>query len=204
MEYLWILVSFFSGSLPFAVIISKVFKGIDPRKEGSKNPGTTNVCRLCGLPCGILTLVCDILKGTIPVYVSLLLFPHSEYSWVQSACAFAAVLGHIKSPFLGFHGGKGVATGIGVLIPLAIIPLLCGAFICVVAILASGYVSAGALTLYTILPVLYYVFDATEWIPLSLIMLILVVFTHRANIKRLLRGEEKSWKKVKENKENPA
>lgn len=195
MEYLWILVSFFSGSLPFAVIISKVFKGIDPRKEGSKNPGTTNVCRLCGLPCGILTLVCDVLKGTIPVYISILLFPDAPY--VQSACAFAAVMGHIKSPFLNFHGGKGVATGIGVLLPLAIMPLLSGVAICIILILVSGYVSAGALTLYTILPILYYVFGATQWIPLSLIMLALVLFTHKTNIKRLIKGEEKSWRKSK-------
>lgn len=195
MEYIWILVSFFSGSLPFAVIISKVFKGIDPRKEGSKNPGTTNVCRLCGLPCGILTLVCDILKGTIPVYISTLLFP--ENTFIQSMCAFAAVMGHIKSPFLNFHGGKGVATGIGVLLPLAITPLLCAIPLCIILILASGYVSAGALTLYTVLPILYYLFDATQWITLSLVMLVLVLFTHRANIKRLVKGEEKSWRKSK-------
>jgi len=196
-EYLWILISFFSGSLPFAVIIAKVFKGIDPRKEGSKNPGTTNVYRLCGLPCGIMTLVCDILKGTLPVYASVLLFPDAPYSWVQSACAFAAVIGHIKSPFLNFHGGKGVATGIGVLIPLAFTPLLCGAIVCVTLIFVSGYVSVAALTFYTILPVLYYVFDAKQWIPLSLVMLTLVLFTHRGNIIRLVKGEEKSWRKSK-------
>ena len=197
MEYLWILISFISGSLPFAVIISKLFKGIDPRKEGSKNPGTTNVCRLCGLPCGILTLICDVLKGTLPVYASILFFPDTPYSWVQSACAFAAVMGHIKSPFLNFHGGKGVATGIGVLIPLAITPLLYGVVICVILILVSGYVSAGALALYSILPFLYYIFGVTQWIPLSLVMLTLVLFTHRANIKRLIKGEEKSWRKSK-------
>ena len=197
MEYLWILISFFSGSLPFAVIISKTFKGIDPRKEGSKNPGTTNVSRLCGLPYGIMTLLCDVLKGTLPVYASVLLFPDASYSWVQSACALAAVLGHIKSPFLGFHGGKGVATGIGVLIPLAIIPFSWGILICVVMIIVSGYVSSGSLAFYSTLPILYYVCDAKQWIPLSLIMLVLVLFTHKANIKRLIKGEEKSWRKSK-------
>ena len=197
MEYLWILISFFSGSLPFAVIIAKTFKGIDPRKEGSKNPGTTNVCRLCGLPCGILTLVCDVLKGTLPVYASILLFPDAPYSWVQSICAFAAVMGHIKSPFLNFHGGKGVATGIGVLLPLALVPFFCGILVCVIMILLSGYVSVGSLSFYSVLPILYYLFDAKQWIPLSLMMLVLVLFTHRANIKRLLKGEEKSWRKSK-------
>ncbi len=197
MEYLWIFISFVSGSLPFAVIISKTFKGIDPRKEGSKNPGTTNVCRLCGLPLGILTLVCDILKGTIPVYLSMRFFPEADMAFIHSASAFAAVIGHIKSPFLGFQGGKGVATGIGVLIPLAFIPLLCGIGLCIALILLSGFVSAGALGLYTVLPLLYYYFGYTQYIPLALVMLALVLFTHRGNIQRLLKGEEKSWRKSK-------
>ena len=71
MEIIWVLISFLSGSIPFAVVIAKTFKGIDPRKEGSKNPGTTNVARLCGFQYGLLTLVCDILKGTVPVFLSI-------------------------------------------------------------------------------------------------------------------------------------
>ncbi len=194
MEYLWILISFISGSLPFAVIIAKGFKGIDPRKEGSKNPGTTNVCRLCGLPLGLLTLACDVLKGTIPVYFSLILFPDSLF--VQTLSAFAAFIGHIKSPFLNFHGGKGVATGIGVLIPLAFIPLIIGLLTCVLIIIITGYVSAGALALYASLPILYLIFDE-RWFYLSIIMLLLVLYTHRGNIQRLLKGEEKHWRKKK-------
>ncbi len=197
MEILWVIISFFCGSIPFAVVIAKTFKGIDPRKEGSKNPGTTNVARLCGFPYGVMTLVCDILKGTIPVFLSIYLFQQTAYEWLPSACVFAAFMGHIKSPFLGFHGGKGVATGIGVLIPLAFPPLLTAVIFCVIVIALTGYVSAGALTLYTTLPFCYYFFDSSHWIPLSLVMLAIVVWTHRANIKRLLKGEEKSWRKSK-------
>lgn len=197
MEILWVVLSFLSGSVPFAVVIAKTFKGIDPRREGSKNPGTTNVARLCGLPCGIATLVCDILKGTIPVFLSLCLFDKTDYAWLPSTCAFAAFIGHIKSPFLGFHGGKGVATGIGVLIPLALPPLLTAVLLCVLVIALTGYVSAGALTLYTALPFCYYFFGKSHWIPLSLVMLAIVIWTHKANIKRLLKGEEKSWRKSK-------
>lgn len=197
MEILWVFISFFCGSIPFAVVIAKTFKGIDPRKEGSKNPGTTNVARLCGFPYGVMTLVCDILKGTIPVFLSIYLFHKTAYSWLPSACAFAAFMGHIKSPFLGFHGGKGVATGIGVLIPLAFFPLLTAVIFCVLVIALTGYVSAGALTLYTTLPFCYYFFGESHWIPLSLVMLAIVLWTHKANIKRLLKGEEKSWRKSK-------
>lgn len=197
MEFLWILISFLSGSIPFAVVIAKTFKGIDPRKEGSKNPGTTNVARLCGLPYGILTLICDILKGTLPVYASIVLFPDSPHHWVQTASAFMAVLGHIKSPFLQFNGGKGVATGVGVLIPLAFFPLLSAVICCLAVIALTGFVSAGALVLYITLPFWYYAFGTTEWIPLSLCMLCVVIWTHRANIQRLMRGEEKSWRKSK-------
>lgn len=194
MEILWVVLSFFSGSVPFAVVIAKTFKGIDPRKEGSKNPGTTNVARLCGLPCGIATLVCDILKGTVPVFLSL---QFTDTAWLPSACAFAAFIGHIKSPFLGFHGGKGVATGIGVLIPLALPPLLAAVVLCVAVIALTGYVSAGALTLYAALPFCYYFFGASHLIPLSLVMLATVIYTHRTNIRRLAKGEEKSWRKSK-------
>lgn len=197
MEILWVLLSFLCGSIPFAVVIAKTFKGIDPRKEGSKNPGTTNVARLCGLPYGIATLICDILKGTVPVFLSMYLFERTDYDWLPSACAFAAFTGHIKSPFLGFHGGKGVATGIGVLIPLSLPPLLAAVILCVLVIALTGYVSAGALTLYTALPFCYYVFGKSHWIPLALVMLAIVVWTHRANIKRLLNEEEKSWRKSK-------
>lgn len=197
MEILWVIISFFCGSIPFAVVIAKTFKGIDPRKEGSKNPGTTNVARLCGFPYGIMTLGCDILKGTIPVFLSIYLFKQTAYEWLPSACAFAAFMGHIKSPFLSFHGGKGVATGIGVLIPLAFPPLLTAVIFCVIVIALTGYVSAGALTLYTTLPFCYYFFDSSHWIPLSLVMLAIVLWTHRGNIKRLIKGEEKSWRKSK-------
>lgn len=197
MEILWVIFSFFCGAIPFAVVIAKTCKGIDPRKEGSKNPGTTNVARLCGLPYGIATLICDILKGTLPVYFSMVLFPATNYAWLPSACAFASFIGHIKSPFLGFHGGKGVATGIGVLIPLAFMPLLTSVIFCVIVIAFTGFVSAGALTLYITLPFCYYFYDTSHWIPLSLVMLAIVIWTHKANIKRLIKGEEKSWRKSK-------
>lgn len=191
-EFVWIGVSYLLGALPFGVIIAKTVKGIDPRTAGSCNPGTTNVARLCGFSWGVVTLACDILKGAVPVFVALYLSPSGFY---HSVVALAAVAGHLRSPFLGFKGGKGVATSIGVLIPLGILPLLCAVLPCVVVIARSSYVSLGALTLVTLLPFAYALFGRFDLIPLALVMLGLVFWTHRANIDRLARGEEKSFRR---------
>ena len=200
LEFIWIIFSFFCGSIPFGVIIAKKFKGIDPRTDGSKNPGTTNVARLCGLPCGILTLLGDILKGFIPVWIAInfIMDPTQTFAiWFPSVTALAAVLGHIYSPFLGFSGGKGVATTIGVLIPFAIKPLLFSVLCCLVGIGVTGYVSIGSLLLICTLPIFYLIFGYINLLPVSIVFLLLVTFTHRKNIQRIAKGEEKSWRKSK-------
>lgn len=206
LEFVWIIFSFFCGSIPFGVIIAKRFKGIDPRTAGSKNPGTTNVARLCGMPYGILTLLGDILKGFIPVWIALHFImnttqPIAIAIWFPSVTALAAVLGHIKSPFLGFSGGKGVATTIGVLIPFAIKPLLCAVLCCLIGIAVTGYVSIGSLLLICTLPIFYLIFGYFYLLPASIVFLLLVTFTHRKNIQRIMKGEEKSWRKSKNSTE---
>ena len=133
---LCVALAFFLGSIPFGLVIAKTFKGIDPRKAGSGNIGSTNVARLCGLPWGIMTLFCDIMKGLLPVLLAVNVLPDP---YMQSLVALAAVTGHIKSPFLGFKGGKGVATTIGALIPLAFWPLLCAVLCCVAVIAVTRY-----------------------------------------------------------------
>lgn len=192
MIMLWVVISYLLGSIPFGVVIAKVGKGIDPRQAGSGNSGATNVARLCGLPYGVLTLACDVLKGALPVWASLHMDPSALF---HSAVALAAVVGHIKSPFLGFHGGKGVATTIGVLLPLGLYPLLCAVLCCLAVIAATSYVSLGSLTLITTLAVFYPLFGRWDLLPLALILLAIIFWTHRANIRRLLKGEEKSWRK---------
>ena len=192
MIYLWILASYVLGSLPFGIIIARTCKGIDPRTAGSGNPGATNVARLCGLPWGILTLACDLLKGLLAVQISLYLSPDA---WFHSACVLAVIGGHIKSCFLGFRGGKGVSTTIGALIPLGLPPLLCAAGCCVAVIAVSSFVSLGSLTLVSSLLIFYPLFDRFDLLPLAVVLTVLIFWTHRSNIGRLLRGEEKSWRK---------
>lgn len=191
---LWILVSYVLGSLPFGIIIARGGRGIDPRTAGSGNPGATNVARLCGLPWGVLTLACDLLKGLIAVWISLRLTPEA---WFHSACALAVVGGHIKSCFLGFKGGKGVSTTIGALLPLGVLPLLCAVGCCLLVIALSSYVSLGSLTLVTSLLAFYPLFGRIDLLPLAAVLTVVVFWTHRSNIGRLRRGEEKSWRRSK-------
>ncbi len=187
---IWGVIGFICGSVPFSVLIAGL-KGVDPRKEGSKNPGATNVTRLCGLPWGIAALICDALKGLLPVLAA----AHFTGGYAPSVTALCAVLGHINSPFLGFKGGKGVATTIGVLLAISPKGLLAGVAICVAVIAVTGYVSAGSLALVASLPVIFALMGRFELLPLSLVLLVIVFYTHRGNIGRLMRGEEKSWRK---------
>jgi len=182
--------AFLLGSIPFGLVVAKTIKGIDPRKAGSGNIGSTNVARLCGWPCGLLTLFCDIMKGTLPVLLAVYLLPEQ---FQQSLVALAAVLGHIKSPFLGFKGGKGVATTIGALIPLAFLPLLCAVACFFVVVFLTRYVSLSSMTMSVALVVFYAVFGYWQLLPLGVVLAAMIIWAHRSNIGRLLRGEESKF-----------
>ena len=183
-------VAFLLGAIPFGLLIARTFKGIDPRTAGSGNIGSTNVARLCGLPWGLLTLFCDIMKGLLPV----LLATHVlDSSFQQSMVALAAVLGHIKTPFLGFKGGKGVATTIGALIPLAFLPLLGAVICCVLVIAVTRYVSLGSMVMSVALIIFYTVAGRYDLLPLAIILCAMILWAHRANIRRLLHGEESKF-----------
>ena len=179
--------AFLLGAIPFGLVIAKTVKGIDPRKAGSGNIGSTNVARLCGWPCGVLTLFCDIMKGTLPVLIAVHVLPDQ---FLQSLVALAAVMGHIKSPFLGFKGGKGVATTIGALIPLAFLPLLCAVACFFVVVFITRYVSLSSMTMAVSLVVFYAVFGHWELMPLGAVIAAMISWAHRSNIGRLMRGEE--------------
>lgn len=197
-------IAYLLGSCPWGLIIARVFCGIDPRKDGSRNTGATNVARLCGFGWGVAVLACDIAKGALPVLLAL---------WEGGNCAsvtivgLAAVLGHVFSVFMGFKGGKAVATSIGVFIPLAFFPTLVSSLICIAVIAVSGFVSLGSLTLLTALPIVLAFFGQYQWIPLALCLWGVVTWRHKENIARLRAGTEKSWiksrnKQATDQKEN--
>ncbi|MDR1125224.1 MAG: glycerol-3-phosphate 1-O-acyltransferase PlsY [Deltaproteobacteria bacterium] len=181
------------GSVPFGLAIAKVFCGIDPRLGGSRNIGTTNVARLCGFHWGVATLLCDAMKSALPTALALYLLGSHFFAGLVG---LFALVGHMFSIFLRFKGGKAVATTVGLFLPLAFLPLLISGVICLLIIWRTRYVSLGSLTLATLLPICLPFFGRADLVPLSLLVLLIIVSRHRENIKRLLRGEEKSFMKA--------
>lgn len=181
--------AFFLGSVPFGLVIARKFHGIDPREDGSRNVGATNVARLCGFRWGLLTLLCDLCKGFAPVW----LFSYADSGLLPYAAGLGVILGHMFSFFLNYKGGKGVASTVGVFLALSPCHLIISAVICLGLIWRTGFVSVGSLSLVTALPVLF--FFSGRWADMlfSIIIAVLVIYAHRENIARLRRGEEKPW-----------
>jgi glycerol-3-phosphate acyltransferase PlsY len=182
------------GGIPFAYLAGKVTRGIDLRRHGSGNLGATNVYRTLGARVAAVVLLLDALKGALPV----LLFPRLDsaaaYPEVWAiAYGVAAILGHARTPFLGWKGGgKGVATASGVFMALAPIPMLVALGVFLAVVLVSGYVSLGSLAGAVTLPLLIGILHGprTAVFGVSLAVAAFVFWTHRANIGRLRRGEE--------------
>jgi len=191
--------SYLLGSIPFALIVS-LPQGVDPRKEGSKNPGATNVARLLGKKWGVITFLGDSLKGVFALFIAYLFLEKIPYpkELVLAGTAFFAVLGHLFSIFLKFKGGKGVATTIGVFLVLAPKAMLISLIIFFIAVFISNYVSVGSLLATALLPLNIFLMNyPSEYIICSFFLAILIWIKHKDNIKRLLKGEEKTWRKIK-------
>lgn len=182
-----LIISYLIGSIPFGLVVSKVFK-IDIREYGSGNIGATNVLRTLGAVPATVVLLLDLLKGTFAVYLALFIL--NDPFWMMAA-GLVAVLGHTFSIFLGFRGGRGVATGLGVLLgitpDLFIITFLLGILI----IGITRYVSVGSITGAIILPILMFTFHKPSiYAFASLLIAILIVIKHIPNIKKLINGTE--------------
>lgn len=190
MNVLLIFFAYLLGSIPFGVVVAKTVQGIDPREHGSKNTGATNVARLCGTKWGVLVLLLDVFKGWLPVYLA---EPDETHWFAVSLVALAAILGHCYSMFLGFKGGKAVATSIGAVLGvsfwLALFPVLC----CASVIACSGFVALGSLTFGVTLPIFAIFTGNVVYVPLSLGIMAILFYRHRENIARLASGEENGW-----------
>ncbi len=186
------LASFLIGGIPFGVIFSKAFWKVDPRKGGSGGIGFTNVMRQVGKKAAFLTLVFDTIKGTFPV----LLARHytADVFWI-SGIALAAVLGHILSIYLKFKGGKGVATGFGVLVGISPAVAVFTVFVWSGVYFIWKYSSLGGLVSFGILPLSFFLFGEGEYLPFSLILMVLIYVKHIDNIKRLFQGTENRMSK---------
>lgn len=198
MPYLLIAFSYLLGSIPFGLLFSK-WSGLgDIRNVGSGNIGATNVLRTGNKKVAIATLVCDALKGAIPVILIHTYYaPDSATNWVETCVALAPVLGHVFPIWLGFKGGKGVATASGVY--FALNPWLGGMTLLTWLVMAKVFriSSLSALVASTLSPLFaYYLchWTMTTLVYNTLFIAILILHTHRDNIKRLISGNESKIK----------
>ena len=187
-----ILGSYLLGATPTSYIAGKLGRGIDLRQHGSKNLGATNVYRILGWKYAIPVALIDIAKGAIPV----LLAPASPHAWLPLAAGGAAVLGHMFSPYVGFKGGKGVATAAGMFLALAPLSVLIAIAVWVACLWLTGYVSLSSIIGVMSVPLtvallqggVSYVFWA------SIALVVLIIFAHRRNIVRLIAGTENRFR----------
>lgn len=189
-------VSYLVGAVPFGLLVGRL-AGIDVREAGSGNIGATNVSRLLGKKLGFVTLVLDCLKGFLPIYVaSQIIGEESASSMVVMLCGIAAVVGHMFPVYLGFRGGKGVATALGVFLYLSPPAIGISVIVFVAAVALSGFVSVGSLLASGLFPLwLFFLGQPALMVVTGLAIAVLIWIKHHENISRLMAGKEKSWKK---------
>lgn len=181
------------GALNGAILLCKLKSWPDPRRQGSKNPGATNILRLHDAQAASLVLIFDLLKGTIPVYLAYFMgVPPVAIGFI----GIAACLGHIFPPYFDFKGGKGVATGLGTLLPLGMdmAGLLIITWLLTIAV--SGYASLAAIITAIAAPIFIEHIKPEFTLPV-LMLSSLIILRHISNIRRLLTGKEKkivNWK----------
>jgi acyl phosphate:glycerol-3-phosphate acyltransferase len=190
-EIMLTVAAYFLGSIPTGLLLAKA-AGVDIRSSGSGNIGATNVYRTLGRSVGVMTLIGDCLKGLLPVLLAKYL--HLPDVWI-AVIGLAAFLGHVYTVFLGFKGGKGVATALGVF--LGVSPLAVGgALLLFVAVVWwSRYISLGSILAAAVMPILMGLLDRRPPLVLmTVVVAALVVWKHKENIKRLREGTENRFK----------
>ena len=192
-----IVVAYILGSVPNALWIGKVFKGIDIREHGSKNTGSTNAARVLGAKLGILTLILDISKGAIPVALSFFMKVDllENMTGISSLdpimVGIFAIIGHSFSLFMKFKGGIAVATTVGVFTVLVPKALLLAAVVFFVIFAVTRYVSVSSITAAISLPIfIFFLYGDIPYTVFGGIITILIIVKHKSNIQRLLNGTE--------------
>ncbi|GLR71181.1 glycerol-3-phosphate 1-O-acyltransferase PlsY [Agaribacter marinus] len=190
----YIILAYFAGAISSAILICKLFNKPDPRSQGSKNPGATNVLRVAGKLPAILVLVFDVLKGALPTYAA---YIHGIDGWALGIVGICACLGHMYPVYFKFSGGKAVATALGAMFPIGW-PLalsLLGTWLIVFRL--SAYSSLAAIITLLLAPV-YTHFYKPEFTLAVAMLSMLILVKHKSNISRLIRGEEKAIKSKKD------
>jgi len=204
-----VIASYLVGSIPSSIIVSKLVRGIDIREHGSGNAGGSNVFRVLGWKWGITVILLDALKGALAVVIVARLYldnfpftnltPFDDFTLVQIICGISAVIGHIWTVFAGFRGGKGIATALGFLITLITIDMLLALLVFSVTVTFSRYISLGSLMAAVSVPVILFIRENLFGVeipgyqtilPFVIGLAVLVIYTHRKNIDRLIKGNE--------------
>ncbi|MCK9410309.1 MAG: glycerol-3-phosphate 1-O-acyltransferase PlsY [Bacteriovoracaceae bacterium] len=206
-----ILLSYIIGSIPTSIIATKLADAGDIRKFGSGNAGGTNVLRMLGWKIGLAVILFDLFKGVVATYYvpQLIWNPHTlpfnnltpfqDFTIVQIICGIAAVFGHIWTLFAGFKGGKGVATGAGMVLGLAPIEFVVAIVVFAIVFTAWRYVSLGSILAAMAIPVTMFIRENLFHVDIpgyhtlvyfAVAVSLLITYTHRENIKRLLAGTE--------------
>lgn len=203
--FLAALMGYLAGAIPFSYIAGRVFGGVDLRRYGSGNLGATNTFRLLGARIALVVLAADVAKGFVPVVAAPGVGSPGEVprEWLMLTAAFFAVIGHMFSVFVSFAGGKGVATMAGAFLALAPWALLVTVVVYAAVFAAKRIVSLASIVGAIVFPIAVFVLDRTglaaaPW-PLraaSVLISIVVLFKHRSNMRRLVRGEESVLQRI--------
>ena len=206
-----LLLSYIIGSIPTSIIATRLAEAGDIRKFGSGNAGGTNVLRMLGWKIGLAVILFDLFKGVVATYYVPQLFwdpsvlpfnnltPFQDFTVVQIICGIAAVLGHIWTLFAGFKGGKGVATGAGMILGLAPVEFVVAIAVFSLVFIAWRYVSLGSILATMAIPMSMFIRENLFHVDIpgyhtlvyfAIAVFLLITYTHRENIKRLLEGTE--------------
>ena len=191
-------IAYLIGAVPFGYLLVKLLRGGDVRASGSGNIGATNVLRTSGRTLGIVTLILDIAKGFVAVWIMAVLTDHSMF-WTSLA-ALAVMAGHAFPVFLGFQGGKAVASFIGAFLYLAPLPLAAVLILFVAVVAVTGYISLGSIMAAAAFPIGVWIVMHPGWelVLVAIIAGAFVVYRHKSNLERIRAGTENrfSWKRT--------
>jgi len=198
-----LIIAYLLGSIPFGYLVVRARTGADVRETGSGGTGATNVSRRAGKLAGVLTLILDALKGALAVVLArMLLTEDFGINWWVAAAVVLAIAGHCFPVWLGFRGGKGVATGVGAFLALSPLAVACAAVVFIAIVWATRYVSLGSITAAAVLPLSVWILSGyvkpvehpAPLLTAAIAGAALIIFMHRANIGRLLGGTESKFK----------
>jgi glycerol-3-phosphate acyltransferase PlsY len=207
--------SYLIGSIPFGILVSKLFRGFDIRTKGSGNMGSTNAFRVLGWKLGLLVQVLDIAKGVGAVLLATFLFnglpfhnatPFQDITIFKLIAGVFAVLGHVYTCFAGFKGGKGISTAAGMLAAVAPVEVAVAFGLFVLVVVLSGYVSLGSIGAAIAFPFTMFlrenafgvnIIGYNTMIAFSIVLSSFLIYTHRSNIQRLLNGAENRFDKLR-------